>query len=214
MATTYTLAADSREVTGKKVSQLRVKGLIPAVIYGSGTEPVHIQVPERDLYYLLLKAGGTNVIEIQVGSNKYNVLTRDVQRDVIKGNILHADFLAIDLRRRIQAEVPVTLVGESAAEKSRIGTILHALNSVQIEALPANIPERIEVDITNLAEVGDSITIGDLNLEGKFDILAEPDALIARVNPVVQAAETTEEEAPSASEPEVISKGKADEEEE
>jgi large subunit ribosomal protein L25 len=217
VAQQYSLDAQARTVIGKKVGKLRRDGFVPAVIYGVKTEPVHIQVATRTLQTTLAKAGGTHLIDVTVGGKPYSVLARQVQRDIIKGNILHVDFIAVDASTKITAEVPVTFVNEAPAEKMGLGIVLQSASKLTIEALPKDLIERIEVDLSRLANVGDSIHVRDITLSGEVVIVADPDDLIARI--VVTAAAESEADAAAegeatSAEPEVISKGKKDEEEE
>lgn len=217
MAETFNLDAQARAVTGKKVGQLRVQGLVPAVIYGAKFNPVTLQIPYRPLEVALLHAGGTHLININYDGKSQSVITRAVQRDVLKGTIIHVDFLAVDASTRITADIAIQLVGESPAAETRIGELAQPTTTISIEALPADLIDAVEVDISGLKEVGDSIHVRDLNISSKITVLADPDELIVRINPVRDVNAPTEDELEAAaapSEPEVISKGKADEEEE
>ena len=151
----YVIEAEVRSVTGKDVKKLRNQGLVPAIVYGSTTDPVSIQVPYRPLEVALMKAGGTQLIDIKVNKKTHTVLTRDVQRHVIRGDILHVDFVAIDLTQVIAADVFIQFTGESPAVENGIGMLLTGTNSLSIQTLPANIPENIQVDLSSLAELGD-----------------------------------------------------------
>lgn len=188
----FVIEAQPRTITGKQVSQLRNQGIVPAVVYGSKTQPVHIQIPYRPLEVTLMKAGGTNLIDIQVDGNTHTVITREVQRHVIKGNIMHVDFIAVDMNQVINTDVFIHFVGESPVIESNQGMLLTGANSLSIETLPANLIDRIEVDLSALAEIGDAIHVRDLNLGDKITILNDPDELIVRV---VQPASARAEEA-------------------
>ena len=126
MAETYTLDAQPRAVTGKKVSQVRQQGLVPAVIYGSGRPSIHVQIPQRALQLTLLKAGGTHLIEINVDGKAQTVIAREVQRHVLRGDILHVDFLAIDVNKVI---IFTFVLGGSTAG---IGGVLYAFVFKQV----------------------------------------------------------------------------------
>ena len=218
MAESFNLDAQARTVTGKQVRQLRVQGLVPAVIYGARFESVSVQIPERALRYALAKAGGTHVINMVIDGDKpQTVIAREVQRDVLRGDILHVDFLAIDATTVITADVPVQLVGESPAVETRVGMLLAGTSTITIEALSVDLIDRVEVDLSSLVELGDSIYVRDLDLGPNIKIQNDPDEMIARITQT-SAARADEEEAEAAeetgsSEPEVIAKGKEDEEE-
>jgi large subunit ribosomal protein L25 len=214
VAETYSLDAQSRTLTGKKVNQLRVKGLVPAVIYGARFQPVSVQIPYRPLEVALAHAGGTHLINLNIDGTTQSVITRTVQRDVLRGTIMHVDFLAVDASTRITADVAIHLVGEAPAVNNRVGELLHQTQTLSIEALPADLIDSIEVDISGLKAIGDAIHVSDLNISSKLIVQNDPTDLVVRINPIREVVETTAEEGVTASEPEVISKGKADEEDE
>ena len=190
----YVIEAQPRTVVGKQVKQLRSKGLVPAVVYGAKIEPVAIQIPYRPLEVTLMHAGGTQLIDIQVGGQTHTVLIRDVQRHVIKGNILHVDFFAVDVTQAITADVFIQLVGESPAVESSQGMLLTGTNYLTVETLPGNIPEYIQVDLSSLNELGDSIHVRDIDLGEDIKILNDPEELIVRVvQPSAARAEAMEE---------------------
>lgn len=217
----YTIEAELRTITGKKVKRVRAAGLVPITVYGAKIDPVSLQVPYRTLEVALMKAGGTNLIDIKADGKTHTVLARDVQRDVIKGTILHADFFAVDAMSTIVAEIPVHLVGESPAVAAREGILVTGTNSLSIEALPGDLVNEIEVDLTALKAVGDSITVADLSLGDKLTVLNDPAELLAGVSQTSAARaelvdsmdDEGEDTQVEASEPEVISRGKDEEDE-
>lgn len=219
MSQTYTLEAEARATTGKKVSQLRRSGLVPAIIYGKKINPVSIQIPARALQNVLMKAGGTHLIDVSVAGEPYSVLARDVQRDVIRGDILHVDFLAVDASTAITAEVPVHFFNESPAVRAKLGILLQNLSKLTIEALPADLIDSVRVDLSPLLEVGDAIHVRDLPAGEKVKILNDEDDMIVRVVPTSaaiseeeEAAEAEAEAAAEGGEPEVIGRGKKEDE--
>jgi large subunit ribosomal protein L25 len=217
VAESYSLDAQSRTVVGKKVGQLRVQGFVPAIIYGAKVTPVSVQIPYRPLEIALAHAGGTHLININVDGKSQSVITREVQRDILRGTIMHVDFLAVDASTRITTDVAIQLVGESPAAETRIGELAQQTTSISIEAVPADLVDVFEVDISGLKAIGDSIHIRDLKISPKITVLNDLDELIVRINPLRDATALSEDEieaAAAASEPEVISKGKADEEDE
>lgn len=210
----FVLEAEARVITGKKVSQLRNQGLVPVTLYGAKIAPISLQIPYRNLERTLLKAGGTNLIDLKVNGNVHSVLAREVQRDVLKGTILHADFFAVDAASKIRYAIPVHLIGESFAITSKKGILLTGTNTVTVETLPSHLLQSIEVDITPLREVGDTITVGDLKFDSDVTVLDDPEEMIVRISQTsAQRAEAEAEEAEmTMSEPEVIHKGKVEEE--
>jgi large subunit ribosomal protein L25 len=217
----FTIDAQVREVTGKKVSQVRNQGLVPVTVYGPKTQPVSLQIPYRALEVTLMKAGGTNLIDIMVDGKTHTVVTREVQRDVLKGTIMHVDFFAVDPEAKIRADVPVHLVGESPAVVNRRGILVSGANAITIEVLPSKLVHVIEVDLTKLQEVGDSVYVSDLDLGPDVTIINEPEEVLARIQQTSAArseelAEMDEELAGehTSAEPEVIGRGREDEDDE
>ncbi len=215
----YSLEAQPRTVTGKKVSQLRSQGIVPIVVYGAKVEPMILQVPYRPLEVTLMKAGGTNLIDIKVNGKTQSVVAREVQRDILRGTILHADFFAVDQDTPITTEVHITFIGESPVVASNAGILLTGVSTVSIETLPRHLVDHIEVDISGLTEIGDSIYIRDLDLSEDIRILNDPDDLLVRVSQPAAAraaedAEGEEEAEETSSDVEVIGRGKREDEDE
>ena len=219
MAENYVLEAQPRTVIGKKVGRLRRSGLVPVVVYGPKTEPVSLQVEYRPLQIALMKAGGTNLIEIRYEGGSHVVLAREVQRDILRSDILHVDFFAVDLKAKISIDVPIHFVGESPAVQARKGILITGPTMLTIETLPSHLMSQIEVDLSNLNEIGDAVHVRDLKLDADITIINDPDEMIARISQT-SAARSEEDEAAelaegaAAGEVEIIKKGKADEEEE
>lgn len=210
----FTLEAQPRTVTGKKVSQIRTEGLVPVIVYGPRIEPVNLQIPYRQLELMLAKAGGTNLIDLQVDGKTQTVLAREVQRDFLRGNILHVDFFAVDESSTIRTEVFIHLIGSSPAVTQGLGILLNGTSTITIETLPSKLISQVEVDLSKLEKVSDAIHVSDLNLGDDIKIINDPDEMIVRVTQT-SAARSEEEEAAAeatSAEPEVIARGKAEEE--
>ncbi len=219
MAEIITLEATRRQVTGKAVRRLRAKGHIPAVLYGpSVSEPVPLQVEERALRIALTKAGGSNIIELHVNGEKYQVLVREAQRDVIKGNLLHVDFYAMAMDKPVRTEVPIHLVGEAPPVETSQSTMLFETSSVEVECLPRDLPDVIALDMSDVTDPEAVIYARDLKLPEGVTLISDPDEVIVRLERLYAEAEGEEEEevaeAREADEVEVIRKRKAEEESE
>lgn len=215
MADNYTLDAQARSITGKKVSQLRNQGLVPAVVYGEAVQPVHVQIPYRALEVALMKAGGTHLITLSVEGQAHTVITRDVQRDILKGKITHVDFLAVSATTKLKTEVPVHFTGEAPAVALRVGVLNTVTPYVEVEALPADLIDHIDVDLSSLKMVGDAIHVRDLKLGDKVVAVTDEDTVIVAVGIIgAGAAEEPVEGEVTSAEPEVIQKGKIEEDEE
>lgn len=177
----YSLNAEARTIVGKKVSQLRNDGKVPGAIYGPNIEPQTVTFDYRELDITLRKAGGTNVIEIHVDGQSIPVLAREVQRSVLRHDILHVDFLAPDMNKKIRADVRIVITGQSPLVASRKGILLTGPNSITLEMLPSNLLNKIEVDISNLETIGDTISVKDLPLRDGITVINDPEEMIAKV---------------------------------
>jgi large subunit ribosomal protein L25 len=215
VADQHLLTAQSRTVTGKKVGQIRTKGKVPGTVYGPNSTPVNIQFDYRPLQLALMKAGGTSIIDLTVeGGKSYQVIAREVQRDVVRGDILHVDFFALDMTQKMRVDIPLILIGESSAVVAKKAILLHGSSNVTVEILPTELVQQIEVDVSVLVEIGDTLHMGDLKLAPGITLVNEPEEMVAKlVQPsAARAAEAEEaEEAAAAAMPEVIGRGKEDE---
>jgi large subunit ribosomal protein L25 len=192
------LEVSKRDITGKKVRFLRRGGLIPCNIYGHGIESLPVQVDVRKLGHVLARAGGTDLISIKMtdAASPSNVIIRDVQRNPMTGEPIHVDFYQVRMTEKLKTEVPLVFVGEAPASKLKNVSLLHAMNTLQIEALPDDLPHNIEVDISSLALPEQSLHVKDIKVSDKITILSDPDQMIIKVAEVRKAVE--EEAAPTA----------------
>jgi large subunit ribosomal protein L25 len=210
------LKARFRDEFGKEhAKKLRKKGIIPAVVYGAQTAPLPLEV-EAKVFHALLRSGlGENIIftlniEAQEDGGK-KVLIRELQRDPVLGDILHIDFQQISLTKKLTINVPVQLLGTSIGVQQDGGILQHVLRELEVQCLPTDIPEKVEVDVTNL-KIGDSIHVGDIKLEN-VEILSDPQGSIVSVVPPTVFKEPEVAPAAAAEEPEVITEKKEEEEE-
>ncbi|MBN1964504.1 MAG: 50S ribosomal protein L25 [Anaerolineae bacterium] len=221
MPEAITLEAQPRAVIGKQVRQLRAEDIVPAVIFGPRLDAsISIQVPRRVLRETLLEAGSTNLIEITVNGQMYNVLVRDVQRDVIRGDLLHVDFYHVALDVKITTEVRIHFAGEPELVASGQAMLITPGSTIEVECLPGKIPGHLELDLTRLAEIGDYLTVADLAVPDDVEVLADQDEVLARIDYAESLPVDTgeEEELPGeegfdAEAVEVIARGKEDEDE-
>jgi large subunit ribosomal protein L25 len=205
-----TLKATKRDVIGKQVKALRRAGQLPAVIYGRHVEPVTIMLEAHSASMSLAKLTSSSLIMIEVDGQEYPVLVREKQRNYIKNSLLHVDFLAVDLTENIRTEVRIEFTGLSLAVKDFNAVLVNHLTSLEVECLPTNLPERIVVDLGALARIGDAIHVSDVASIENVRFLDDPDEI------VVIATYAKDEEAATAgesAEPEIIEKGKKEEEE-
>lgn len=203
-----TLALAPRTAQKKKVRALRREGIIPAVLYGKGLESTPIQVGQKDLETAYRKMHGASIIEATLDGKSIPVLIHEVHRDTIKGEILHVDFLKVDLSREVTVEVPLVFTGVSIAETEGRGTVGHEATSIAIKCPPASIPAEIEVDVTPIKDKHDVIHASDLKLpEGaSLGHGVSPDKVIAHLSQA-KAAEIAAPEAEEAAAPALPEKG-------
>ena len=186
---------DQRTVAGKGLNHLRRDGVVPAVIHNHGQASILVMAPEAELTKIYQEAGKHHPLNLEVGSDKFLALIKDAHFDPVKRRLQHVVFQAIKQDEAVEAEVPVHLEGEIPAE--RVGLIvLHQLDTVQIEALPKNLPDEFKVDATGLVELHDKITVADIKVPEGVTILTDPEHPIATIaEPRAIAAEEAEAEA-------------------
>lgn len=178
------LKAEERKLSGRKVKTLRNQGLIPGNIYGKKIKSEAVQVDKKAFQVLYKDVGETGLITLEVGKEEHPVLVNNVQKHPITDEFIHVDFREVDLKTKVTAEVPVEVIGESPAEKQGIGTVVQYLKEVEIEALPADLLEKFEVDTSILAEVDQAIYVKDLKIDkSKIEIKTSGDEIVVKVEP-------------------------------
>lgn len=212
-----TISAEKRIEVGKGPARsLRRKDMIPAVLYrGGDSQPIKFSKKEL-LKFINLTAGQQVMVNLQFedGTNKL-ALMKDYQVDPVKGDLLHADFFEVSLTEKVKVSVHVSIVGEPIGVKRDGGILQYLLREIEVECLPDRIPSNIKLDISNL-EIGQSLHVGNIKLEEGIKVLTDPDEVIVNVvAPVIEeAAAPAEAVTPEIAEPEVIKKGKKEEEKE
>ncbi len=204
------ITAEPRTAVGKKVKQLRRTGMIPAVIYGQ-KESVNIQLENLSLRRLLRQAGSTHLVDISLGNSKRTVLVREVQSHVTRGDLVHVDFIEVDMKMLITAEADLVAVGESKPATEGLGVATLTLRSVEIESLPDALVSEIEVDLSQIETPDDVIYVSDLVAPEGVTILTDPETTVARFEYEKMAEEEEEEEelfVPAADAVEVVGKDK------
>ncbi|NMC99759.1 MAG: 50S ribosomal protein L25 [Bacteroidales bacterium] len=179
-----TLKADIRTITGRKVKTVRKQGLLPANIYGKKIKSESVQVNKKEFEELYKEVGETGLVSLQIEKDEHPVLVSNVQLHPVTNEPIHVDFREVDLKTKVTASVPVEVVGESPAEKQGIGTVVQYINEVEVEALPADLVEKFEVDTSLLSEVDQAIFVKDLKVDAsKVEIKTNPDEIVAKVEP-------------------------------
>lgn len=181
------LKAEERTILGKQVNKLRKKGLIPGHVFGKKLETEHVSVSELDFIKVLKSAGETGLVDLKIGEEKIRpVLIRQVQVDPVRGEMLNIDFYQVNLTEKTTVNVPITLLGaEPEAVHSGEAVVIQPMMEVEVEALPTDLPEKIEVDITPLKAVDDAILVSQLNVPEGVIILAEPESVVVKLDNAV-----------------------------
>jgi large subunit ribosomal protein L25 len=188
----HALKAEARTVTGRKVKKLRGGGMIPATVYGKKVKSRSLTVKTDDFTKIYTETGETGLIELSVGDATLPVLIHTVQKGPVYGDILHVEFYQVDLKEKVKANVRLETIGESQAVKDKIGVLLEIMSDVEVEALPGNLPEKIEIDISTLANINDEFKVSDLNVPQGVTVVTDPNQIVIRVAPLV--SKETEEE--------------------
>ena len=204
------LKALHRDVLGKQVKALRREGRLPAVIYGKSLLPISISFDFREANRILPGLTSSHLVVIDVDGEQHNALIREKQFHPVQGKLVHVDFLAVSMTERLHANVSISVEGESPAVVNLNGVLVTGLEEIEVECLPQDLPERIHVDVSSLDEIGSAIYVRDLQLDSKIRVWTDPGEMLV----LITAPAAAEEEVAEAEvEPEVIEKGKKEEEE-
>jgi len=208
------LSAQPRKMKGKQVGALRRSGSLPGILYGRGTEPIAIEMEASSAARVLEVASASTLLDLQLNGETHKVLVRELQRHPIRRTLDHVDLMKVALDVAIRTTVPIELTGEAAAVKTFGGVLVTGISAIDVEALPADLPSRVTVDLESLATMEARITVGDLFLGKGVRVLSDPQAVVARV--IYQVEEKLEEVVAPVSavpaEPEIIGRGKKEEE--
>lgn len=215
MAENRLLQAHQRTVIGKQVGALRRSGMMPGILYGRGTEPIAIEMESQAASKVLEQASASTLLDLELGGQTHKVLVRELQRHPLRRTVDHVDLMKVALDVAIRTSVPLELTGEALAVKTFGGVLVTGVSEIEVEALPQDLPSHITVDLEPLATMEARIVVGDLFLGKGVRVLTDPQAVVARV--IYQVEEKLEEEvAPAVAltpEPEIIGRGKKEEEE-
>ena len=215
MATTAMISATEREGRGKGAARsTRREGRIPGILYGHGEESVALSVDAGELKKLVHSISIENtILDLDLGgSEPYKVLIRELQRHPVRDEFVHIDFFHVAMDEKIQVEIPILLIGTPTGVKNKGGVLDHQLRELEVFCLPGNIPEKVELDVSGL-DIGDSIHVSDIQLPD-VEILTELDrAVVAVLAPTVIEVEEEAAAEATLTEPEVIGRGKEEDEE-
>ena len=192
------LQTATREILGKKVRFLRRQGVIPVHLFGHGIESVALQCDVAQLQQVIAEAGKTKIISLKLDKAKKprNVMVREIQRSPLTGELLHVDFYQVRMEEKIQVAVPIVLVGEAPALKSKENMLAQDLYSLTIECLPGQIPTSVELDLSSLTETEQAIQVRDITLGEGVTVLNDPEHMVVKISrrPVEKVEEVVVEE--------------------
>ena len=205
------IKATKRDVTGKKVSQLRREGKMPGVVYGHHIEPIAIVMDAREVTRAMIGLTPSSIVTIDIDGEDHAALIRERQRDYLRNKFIHIDFQAVSRTEKIRARIETVLEGFAPAVKNYNGIVLHEKEYIEVEALPEHLPERFVVDISSHERIGDMIRISDMKIADDVTVFDDVNDVIVSISGVKEDTDE-EEEAAGADEPEVVEKGKKEEE--
>jgi large subunit ribosomal protein L25 len=183
------LSVQKRDTLGRGVRSLRAQGLVPAELYGRGLENLHVSIPKKEFKKVFKEAGENTVVTVVLDGKKHPVLIQAVSYDPITDEIQNVDLYQVRMDEKLKVGVPVEFVGIAPAVKEKNGLLVKSLQELEIEALPGDIPHDIQVDLSGLMDIGQSIYVKDLSVPARVRVLVGPDTVVATVT-----AKVTEEE--------------------
>ena len=178
------LKADKREVLGKKVRFLRRQGIIPVHLFGHGIESLALQCDSAKLEQTLAQAGHTKLIRFKVAKERKtrSVVIREFHRDWRDGVLMHVDFYQVKMEEKIKVEVPIVLVGEAPVLKLAGNTLVHEIDNLSIECLPADIPSSIELDVSSFTDPEQMARVKDIKVSSAITVLADPELVVVKIS--------------------------------
>ena len=179
------LTVEKRKVTGKKVKKLRREGILPANIYGKDIKSLAVQLPQKEFEKVLKEVGETGLVDVQLNGELRPSLIHNVQMDYLHSVPLHADFFQVNLKEKVKTMVPIKVLGEAKAVSDKLGLLLQPLSEVEVEALPADLPEYIEINVESLAAVNDQMAVSDIKPPTGVTILTDPSQVVVKIGELV-----------------------------
>lgn len=201
----YSLSAEKREILGKKVKSLRQNNSIPAVVYGKGLETQHISLSLPVFTKLYAQAGTSTLVNLKIGDEKLiKVLVREPQIDPIYSKPVHVDFYQVNMKEKIRTEIPLEFIGESPVVIDMEGKLVHNMDTIEVECLPEDLVQHIEVDLSKLLNFDDAIHVSELNVPEKIEVLTDPELVVVVAQAPISEAELEAELAEPVSEEEAV----------
>jgi len=205
--------ATKRTVKGKQVGTLRRSGKLPGVIYGHKVDPIAITMDAKESTHILNNATSSSIIQINLEGVEYSTLVREKQKDYLRNTFIHVDFQAVSQTEKIRADVGIEFINLSPAVKDFMAVIVEGMTQIEVEALPKDLPERFTVDLSGLKQIGDAIYVKDLQVPANVHVLDSAEEMVVMASaPALEEVEPVAAVEAVEAEPEVIEKGKKEEE--
>jgi len=179
------LTVEKRKVTGKKVKKLRKEGILPANIYGKDIKSLAVQLPQKEFQKVFKEVGETGLVDIELNGELKPSLVHNVQMDYLHSVPLHADFFQVNLKEKVKTMVPIKILGEAKAVSDKLGLLLQPLSEIEVEALPGDLPEYIEVNVESLATVNDQIAVLDIKAPTGVTILTDSSQVVVKIGELI-----------------------------
>lgn len=216
---TLKLKTEPRALGKGQAKILRQQGLVPVVLYGKGRESRSLQIGARELSKVIAKAGGHQLIALELENEEVVTLAREIQRDVIRLDYLHVDFQEVKMDVKVNTQIPLNIEGEAPAVVNLGGVLTQGLDQLDIECLPGDLVSEILVNVEGLEELNESILVSDLQVPDTITVLSDPESMVIKIEPprLVETLEALDEEDMEegvSAEPEVITEARDDDEEE
>lgn len=193
------LKVEKRKVLGKNVKKLRRDGVLPANVYGKDIKSTAVQLPIKEFSTVYAQAGETGLVDLDLAGTIIPVLIQNVYKN-FRGSYLHADFFKVNLKEKVKANIPLEVIGEPKAVTEKIGILMNIISEVEVEALPTELPEKIEVNVEHLTNIDDQITVADLKVSAEVTVLTDPNQVVSKIGELVtkEAQEQAAQEAAAA----------------
>jgi large subunit ribosomal protein L25 len=209
------LKASHRDVIGKQVKALRRAGRLPAVLYGRNIQPIPISLDMKAASRIFPYITSSQLVVVDLDGEQHRALVREKQRHPVFGTLLHIDLNVVSMTEKLRANIVLELVGEAPAVKDFNAVLVQTIEELEVQCLPQYLMDRIEVDLASLKQFGDAIHVREINLSAEIEVLTDPnEVVVVATAPAVEEVVEVVEVEEAAAEPEVIERGKKEEEEE
>ncbi len=200
MVKTIKLNATARDEKQRQSKELLRSGFVPAVLYGAKIDNINIKVKKHDIDKIFAHHDTSGLIDLSIdGGAAIKTIIKDEQRDVLKQGLIHLDFYQVDMKHKLDIEVPLHFFNESKAVKELGGTLIKNMETIEVKCLPTELLEKIDINLSQLATFGDAIRVGDLKLPDDFELITHPEEVIVHVmEPAAEEVEVVEEAIPTA----------------